>query len=128
MPIHLTTMPMQDVLEAKSGTTSSSSTNFDNTSSCDDNAVAIWFDTLLRAEAMQGAASRATLLAWVMGLPDNLDPSQAAASLLAYQRDHVGRRLSEPLTALLQDVAIYPARRLERLRSGRRHAVTARIN
>jgi hypothetical protein len=92
-----------------------------------DNA-AIWFAALLRADTQQGEASKATLLAWLIGLPDHLDPSQAAALVLAYQQGQTDTSLSDPLTALLQDVAIYPRPRLERLRSGRRHNSAARAS
>lgn len=109
MSIHLTTM--QDAS--------------DNTSN---DRAAIWFADLLRADTQQGEASKATLLAWLIGLPDHLDPSHAAASVLAYQQGQADTSLSDRLTGLLQDVAIYPRPRLERLRSGRRHSSAARAN
>ena len=90
--------------------------------------AAIWFAALLRADTQHAEASKAALLAWLIGLPDHLDPSQAAASVLAYQQGQADTSLSAALTVLLQDVAIYSRPRLERLRSGRRYNAAARAN
>jgi hypothetical protein len=111
MSIQSTLMPIQNVAASPSN-----------------NAAAIWFAALLQAETMHREASHATLLAWVMSLPGNLDPSLAAASVLDHQRDHAGVVLSEQLTSLLQDVAICSRQRLERLRSGRRQVRTAQVD
>jgi hypothetical protein len=93
-----------------------------------DSRVAIWFAALLHAEAGQCDASHATLLAWVMALPSGLDPAEAAAAVLDYQRDQAKANLSEQLTILLRDVTAYPAPRLNRLRSGRRRVPVAGVN
>jgi hypothetical protein len=112
MLIHNATMPMPDASD-----TGSSKSD-----------AAIWFIALLKAETMHRGANHAILLAWVMSLPGDLDPSLAAAAVLDHQRDHAGTNLSEQLTALLRDVAICSRQRLERLRSGRRQVQTALAN
>jgi len=93
-----------------------------------DGQAAIWFAALLQAEARQIEASHATLLAWVIGLPPDLDPAEAASAVLCYQRDQAKASLSTQLTILLRDVMAYPAQRLGRMRSGRRRALAARAN
>lgn len=84
-----------------------------------------WFTALWQAEAVRRIASHANLLAWIIALPPGLDPADAAASVLAYQQRQTSQPLSPSLTALLQNVAHYPAQRLARMRSPRRRMVPA---
>ncbi|HVJ32381.1 MAG TPA: hypothetical protein VND94_04630 [Terriglobia bacterium] len=84
-----------------------------------------WFTALWQAEAVRRIASHANLLSWIIALPPGLDPADAAASVLAYQQHQTNRILSPSLTALLQNVACYPAQRLAQMRSSRRRIAPA---
>ena len=59
------------------------------------------------------AQARSALLVWLLGLPAELDPAQAAAGV----RPLLGA--SNELTRLLDEVASYPRARLLRARSRR---------
>ena len=64
------------------------------------------------------------LLAWLIDLPDGIDPAAAAVALLAFIDQHSRRiwndSFAERLTTLLVEVSLYPRNRLDRLVQGNR--------
>jgi hypothetical protein len=90
-----------------------------------DQHAAIWLGILQQAERKQLDACHATLLAWIMGLPAGFDPAEAATAVIAYQQRSGDAVLSPQLTALLQNVAHYPADRLARMGTRRRSRILA---
>ena len=63
-----------------------------------------------------GTPAEDVLLAWVLRLPDGVEPARAALRLLAGAEQSGNQRLR----SLLAEVARWPRRRLARLRQGRR--------
>jgi len=74
--------------------------------------------SLLALDAVTNESVHMKLLAWVMGLPNGLDPA-VAARIVIKQHD---TRISAPLMKLVETVAQYPRDRLAQLVSGRRRA------
>ncbi|MBK8157835.1 MAG: hypothetical protein IPK59_03240 [Rhodospirillaceae bacterium] len=62
------------------------------------------------------------LLAWVMGLPNGIDPAMAARLVMFQQVADPAEKISAPLMKLVETVAQYPRERLAQLVNGRRRA------
>ena len=73
--------------------------------------------SLLALDAVPHETPRMKLLAWVMSLPDGLDPALAAQAVLAGAGTPA---LSRALRTLVEIVAEYPLERLAALRRGGR--------
>lgn len=96
---------------------------------CDEPAP--WFDPgwLIRrtlaaeAEAEPSGAAEDALLAWLIRLPDEHDPADAAARVLAVYRPVTPRHdaLAQRLFELLDQTQRYPRRHLLRMHRDRRH-------
>lgn len=88
-----------------------------------------WYDpdgllqgTLTARPGHPADAAEDTLLAWLLRLPDELDPAEAAESALRAFAP-AGRRLNEDarrLTVLLEETRRYPRQRLARVATRRR--------
>jgi hypothetical protein len=78
-----------------------------------------------------GASAEDAVLAWLVRLPDDTDPADAAADIIAAyapERDDGGDHLATRIFALLAEIRDYPRSRLARLpraRRGRRRPVVA---
>lgn len=68
---------------------------------------------LALAERCEPGVAEDVLLAWLLRLPDGVDPARAAGRLLAGAEP--GRAGNQRLLALLAEVACWPMRRLGRL-------------
>jgi len=75
--------------------------------------------SLLALDAVAHEPVQMKLLAWVMGLPNGLDPAIAARMVMS-QHD---MRISAPLMKLIEVVAQYPRERLARMVAGKRRVV-----
>lgn len=72
--------------------------------------------SLLALDAVAHETVQMKLLAWVMGLPNELDPAIAARMVMNEQ----DTRISAPLMKLVEAVAQYPRERLARMVVARR--------
>jgi hypothetical protein len=79
---------------------------------------------LIMSKALAGAGSDASaesvFLAWLMSLPDGLDPAQAAERLLRDGGQDAEGQLGRRLLELLEEAAHWPRTRLKRLDRSRR--------
>ena len=78
--------------------------------------------TLFALDTQVNEPVQMKLLAWVMGLPNDLDPAVAARLVMREQNHADGRRLSAPLLKLIEVVAQYPRERLAQLVGARRRS------
>jgi len=82
--------------------------------------AAIWLAALQRAEIARVNASHANLLGWLMALPQDVDPANAALAVLAQQQRLPQSVLSAELTQLLLQVVAFSKARLAQMRRPRR--------
>lgn len=76
--------------------------------------------SLLALDAVAHEPVQMKLLAWVMGLPSEVDPAMAARSVMLLQVTGPEAKISAPLMKLIEAVAEYPRERLALLAAGRR--------
>jgi hypothetical protein len=82
--------------------------------------AASWLAALHRAEIDHVNAGHASLLGWLLVLPPNIDPANAASAVLAQQQRLPQAVLSPELTELLQQVVVFSRPQLARIRRPRR--------
>ena len=75
---------------------------------------------LLALDAVAHEPVQMKLLAWVMGLPSEIDPAMAARLVIHQQVTGPAEKISGPLMKLIETVAQYPRERLALLVAGRR--------
>lgn len=76
--------------------------------------------SLLALDAVAHEPVQMKLLAWVMGLPSEVDPAMAARFVMHLQVTGPEVKISAPLMKLIEAVAQYPRERLALLAAGRR--------
>ena len=78
--------------------------------------------SLLALDTQVNEPVQMKLLAWVMGLPSEIDPAMAARLVIHQQVTQPEEKISVPLMKLIEAVAQYPRERLALLAAGRRRA------
>ena len=78
--------------------------------------------SLLALDTQVNEPVQMKLLAWVMGLPSEIDPAMAARLVIHQQVTGPAEKISVPLMKLIEAVAQYPRERLVLLAARRRRA------